>query len=176
MLHTRLIMAVFAASCVLAFSANAADPAVSTSNRADSAAAATAEKRIPREEWQKMTPEERHAMMEKRRKEMRDRWEKMTPEQRAQFEKEHPRMAERQKKWDKMTPEEREKMRAEREARYKEHQAEWEKMTPEQREKAKAEMKTRRDERRKEWQATHKGATPATHEAAPAAGAATATH
>jgi Skp family chaperone for outer membrane proteins len=71
---------------------------------------------LSKEEWQKLSPEDKARMKAERQA----RWEKMTPEEREKFK------AERKERWDKLPAEEKERIKAERKER-------WEKMTPEER-------------------------------------------
>lgn len=100
---------------------------------------------LTKEQWQKLTPEERaikHA-------EHKAKWDALSPEEKARHK------AERKARWDALSPEEKAQRKAERKAR-------WDALSPEEKAHRQAERKARWDKlspeekaQRKEWREEH---------------------
>lgn len=162
-MQRSIIAAFLAAGVVLLATPTFAEESKSS---ASSGASAHAERPfIPKEEWDKLSREEK----DKIKAERRAAWQKMSPEEREAIKEK--RRAERKERWESMTPEEREKFKAERRERGKEY---YENASPEEKERIKARMEERRKQRdlRRDHQmqgGDHRAvpATPATPAAAP---------
>jgi len=97
------------------------------------------------ERYQNMTPEQKKAFMQ-RREAMRRKWQNMSPEEKEKFRQRREAM---RQKWQNMSPEEKEKFRQRREAM----RQKWQSMTPEQRQQLHDRLKNATpEERKKIWQ------------------------